>query len=1138
MHYSSFSFTKIFTFAAGMLLMFQCSEKPRFEVMNASHTDISYRNEIVETKENNILTYEYTYNGGGIAVGDLNNDGLSDLYFSGNTVPNKLFLNKGEWKFEDITQQAHVAGRSDWKTGVTFVDINGDGWLDIYQCYSGNAPQEGFNKPVISDHPKRANQLFINQKCKPGEVPAFVESAKEFGLDAIGTFSTQAYFLDYDLDNDLDMFLLNHANMFYRSTFNVKKLRNLRHPYFGNKLYRNDNGVFSEVSELAGIHGSGLNFGLSASIADLNADGWPDIYVTNDYDEQDFCYINNRNGTFSEVSHKLFGHLSKFGMGSDIADVNNDGLPEIFVADMLPEDNHRQKLLKGGDEYDKHSIFVDSGYHHQYMRNTLQLNRGYANDTLPRFSEIAQMSGVSATDWSWAPLFADFDNDGLKDLFITNGYLRDYTSLDFQKYTIHQEVQKANDENRRVDLLAAIQKIPTTKLTNYIFKNEDGIHFSNASAQWGMDVQAISNAAVYGDLDNDGDYDLVIGNLNDEVTILQNHQDRIQGNHFVKIRLQGKQPNTQGLGSKVIVSAGDAELTQEVYYTRGYQSSVEPVITVGIGNAEKVNTIRVIWPDRSVSVVNDVAANETVVIDQVNSIPAGDTGVELKAQFLTEVTDKSGITFTHKENDYVDFKHQKLLPYQLSRLGGKLATGDVNNDGNDDVFFGGASGTAAKLFLGNDDGTFYEAATQPWEADQYHEDMDATFFDADGDKNADLYVVSGGSEFVLGDPLYQDRLYKGDGKGNFQRIPYALESETASGSCAVAHDFDKDGDTDLFVGNRMVAGLYPASPKSVILRNDTKDGRISFADVTKQYAEPLVKAGMVTSAVWVDVNNDTWEDLVMVGDWMPLRVFQNNNGTGFTEITTDLGLADTHGWWSTVFAGDVDEDGDVDLLVGNAGRNMQMKASADKPVTMFAQDINNDASFESVLCYFYGDKSYPLPSRDELLEQEPSLRKRFTSYALYADATIADIVGEEQLAKSLVLKANTLESVWLENTGSGKFTMRALPAMAQISSIRGFVFTDVDNDEANEVLAAGNFYPYRVQLGRSDASMGVLLKFKNGKVTEYKNDHPLSIIGDVRDIALLKSNNGSAKIVVSRNDDKASVYEGEKSKTLTISKSQ
>ena len=503
----------------------------------------------METQHTNIMTYEYTYNGAGIAAGDINNDGFVDLYFSGNSVPNKLFVNKGNWQFEDITTTSQTAGRADWKTGVTMADVNGDGWLDIYVCYSGNAPGEGYNLPVVKDYPNRANQLFINNGCDPGGIPTFTERAKEYGLDAIGTFSTQAYFFDYDIDGDLDMFLVNHANMFYAAFFNTKRLRNLRHPYFGNRLYRNDtNGgkiVFTDVSKEAGFHGSGLNFGLSAAISDLNFDNWPDIYVTNDYEEQDFCYINNRDGTFREASHTMFGHLSKFGMGSDIADMNNDGLQDILVLDMLPEDNRRQKLLKGPDEYDRYTVAVDSGYHHQYMRNTLQLNRGFASDTLPRFSEIGQLAGISNTDWSWTPFFVDLDNDGLKDIFITNGYLRDFTNLDFMKYTstVYNEAKVAN---KQVDYLNIIQQLPTTRLKKYAFKNKNGIQFENVTDAWGMIDEKVSNGAVYADLDNDGDYDLVTNNLNDNITVLRNNQNEIQKNNYLKIKLEGKAPKYAG----------------------------------------------------------------------------------------------------------------------------------------------------------------------------------------------------------------------------------------------------------------------------------------------------------------------------------------------------------------------------------------------------------------------------------------------------------------------------------------------------------------------------------------------------------------------------------------------------------------
>lgn len=1112
--------------ALGLLVMLftQCRKQTQFEELSPEETGIVFRNEIIETEHNNIMTYEYTYNGGGIAAGDVNNDGLADLYFSGNAVPNKLFINKGEWKFEDITAHAQTAGRDkDWKTGVTMADVNGDGWLDIYVCYSGNAPGEGFNKPVIIDHPKRANQLFINQGCEPGGKPVFKEQAADYGIDAKGTFSTQAYFLDYDRDGDLDLFLLNHANMFYAAYFNVKRLRNLRHPYFGNKLYRNDHGKFGEVSDKAGIHGSGVNFGLSASISDLNADQWPDIYVTNDYEEQDFCYINNRDGTFREVSHTVFGHLSKYGMGSDIADINNDGLPDVFVADMLPEDNYRQKLLKGADEYDKYSLAVDSGYHHQYMRNTLQLNRGFASDSLPRFSEVAQMAGVSNTDWSWAPLFADFDNDGWKDLFITNGYLKDYTNLDFQKYIVNDAVQKANDENHPVDMVALIQQMPSTKLNKYIFQNTGGTQFTDRSAEWGLERKAISNAAAYADLDNDGDYDLVVNNLNDDVSIIQNHQDAIQKNNYIKIRLTGKKPNTQGLGAKVYVKVDQQDLIHEAYFTRGYQSSVEPLLTLGIGKATIIREIKVYWPDSTVSTVRNVQPNKLVTIEQQTSSTKENLKPAIRQSLLTDNTREAGLQFTHRENNFIDFKFQRLVPYQLSRLGGKLSVADVNNDGNDDVFFEGAHGSERKLFLGHDDGTLTEASSQGW-GNKFHEDLGSVFFDADKDGNLDLYVVSGGNEFDLGNPLYQDRLYKGDGKGGFVKAENALPNEGISGGCVIAADIDHDGDQDLFVGGRMVPTLYPAIPKSTILRNDTENGQIKFTDITKQMNEGLLKAGMVTDALWSDIDKDGWLDLVLVGEWMPVKIFRNEQGKSFTDISEAIGLAGTEGWWNALAQADVDNDGDIDFLLGNAGANLQLHASAKEPVQLYAQDVNNDGEIDPVLCYYIQGTSYPLASRDELLEQVTPLRKKFIRYGDYARATINTVLGEEMLAQSHVYRASTLQSSWLENDGTGKFTLKALPTVAQWSAIQGFVQDDFDGDGFPEILAAGNFFPYRVQLGKCDASTGVLLKFEKGNAVVYRADDPLWLTGDIRDVAVMRFKNAPNKVVVSRNDDKASVF--------------
>jgi enediyne biosynthesis protein E4 len=1109
--------------SAGLLFQ-QCRQQPQFTPMSPEDTGLRFRNEITETVHNNIMTYEYTYNGGGVAAADVNNDGLTDLYFSGNAVSNKLFINKGGWKFEDITQQSNTAGRADWKTGVTFADVNGDGWQDLYVCYSGNAAGEGFNKAVIMDHPKRANQLFINQGCSPGGVPAFTEQAAQYGLDAPGTFSTQSYFLDFDRDGDLDMFLLNHANMFYSVFFNVKRLRNLRHPYFGNKLYRNDQGKFVEVSEQAGIHGSGLNFGLSASISDLNSDGWPDIYVTNDYDEQDFCYINKGNGTFKEVSHTLFGHLSKYGMGSDIADLNNDGLPDIFVADMLPEDNHRQKLLKGPDEYDKYALAVDSGYHHQYMRNTLQINLGLAGDSLPRFSELGQLAGVSHTDWSWAPLITDLDNDGLKDLFITNGYLRDYTNLDFLKYTVSDAVNEANTNNRPLDLLSVVQQMPSTRLTKYVFSNTGGLHFKDKTKEWGLTQKAVSNAAVYADLDNDGDQDLVVSNLNDEVSVLQNHQEKIQKNNYIKIKLAGKKPNTSGIGARLQVKLEDKTLSHEANFSRGYQSSVEPVFTIGIGKATVIREITVQWPDQTVSTLKDIQPNQTIMIGQEKSVPASTSQFTAHEPVLKEVTIAARLDFRHTENRYVDFKSQRLVPYQLSRLGGKLAVADVNKDGNDDVFFGGASGQAAELYYGTDDGRLEKAPSQPWEADAHYEDTGITFFDADGDDDQDLYVVSGGNEFPPGDPYYQDRLYLNNGTGTFGRARGALPAEETSGSCAVAADYDLDGDLDLFVGGRLAAQNYPLYPKSFLLRNDTHNGIVKFTDVTKDAHETLQLAGMVTGALWHDLNKDAWPDLILVGEWMPVRIFLNERGK-LKEITGDLGLSETQGWWSGIAKADADGDGDMDFLLGNAGLNLQLRASKNEPLTCYMQDLNADGAIDPMLCYYIQGKSYPIASRDELLDQVTPLRKKFIKYADYADATIEDILTKEQLASAGILKAVTLRSSWLENKGDGSFALKALPDLAQVSAVNAFVQHDVDNDGKAEIIMAGNFYPYRVQLGRSDASMGLLLKFSEGEARAYRQRSPLWLGGDIRDLTVVKFKNAPQKIIVSRNNDAAAIFE-------------
>ena len=1111
-------------------IFFGCrSPKKQFTELSSKETGLNFRNDIVETQHTNIMTYEYSYNGAGVAAGDINNDGFADLYFSGNSVPNKLFINKGNWKFEDITSISQTEGRKDWKTGVTMADVNGDGWLDIYVCYSGNAPGEGYNLPVVKEYPNRANQLFINNGCEPGGVPTFTEKAKEFGLDAVGTFSTQAYFFDYDVDGDLDMFLVNHANMFYAAFFNTNRLRNLRHPYFGNRLYRNDgvkdNGqmVFTDVSKEAGFHGSGLNFGLSAAISDLNFDNWPDIYVTNDYEEQDFCYINNRNGTFTEVSHKMFGHLSKFGMGSDIADMNNDGLQDIIVLDMLPEDNYRQKLLKGPDEYDRYALAVDSGYHHQYMRNTLQLNRGFASDTLPRFSEIGQLAGISNTDWSWSSFFVDLDNDGLKDIFITNGYLRDFTNLDFMKYTstVYNEAKVAN---KQVDYLNLVQQLPVTRLSNYLFKNVNGIQFTNVAESWGLTQRAVSNGAAYADLDNDGDYDLVTNNLNDQITVLRNNENEIQRNNFLKVKLIGKAPNTFGIGAKIQIVTDSTEIFQEAFFTRGYASSVEPVLSVGIGKSSNIKQIIVHWPDGLQSIVTNVMANKLITIEQEKAQPPKETFEASPNEImLKDVTKDSGLDFKHTENKFIDFKIQRLLYYQLSRLGGKLAVADVNRDGNDDVFLGGPSGQPGQLFYGHDDGTFERAKSQPWVQDAGCEDMNPLFFDADGDGDDDLYVVSGGSEFVAGAPLYQDRLYVNNGAGGFSKASNAIPVETTSGSCVTAADFDKDGDLDLFVGGRHAPGNYAIIPNSFILQNNSTAGVLSFSNVTNQVNADIGNVGMVTAALWTDFNSDSWPDLMVVGEWMPIRIFLNEKGK-LTERPDLIDIQKNNGWWCSLFPADIDGDGDLDYFLGNAGANLQFKASEKEPVQLYAGDFNQDGTLDPVLSYYIQGRSYPLASRDELLDQIAPLRKKFIKYEDYAKATVNDIATEEQLEKSYKFNAYKLESSWLENLEGKGFKLRSLPLQAQFSSVNGFLYDDFDNDGTKDLLVVGNFFPFKPQLGRSDASMGLVLNYQSGEFIVSNNTlSNVWLTGDIRDVALLTFKSGHKRVIVSRNDDSPSV---------------
>ena len=1092
------------------------SGQPVFTPVGSARTGIAFENTLHESAALNVMNYEYLYNGGGVAAGDFNNDGLCDLYFTGNAVENKLYLNRGGLKFEDVTRQAKVTGRQKWKTGVTAADVNGDGWLDLYVCYSGPVPRKGLR-----------NELYLNQGCPKGGVPTFTEVAAAYGLDAPYTFSTHASFFDYDRDGDLDMFLLNHATRFFSPFINTRKLRATRHPQFGNRLYRNDGEAFTEVSDAAGIRGNGLNFGLSVSVSDLNDDGWPDIYVTNDYEEQDFLYRNKGDGTFTECAGQSFGHISRFGMGSDIADINNDARPDIVVMDMLPEDNHRQKMLKGPDLYSKYQLMADSGYHRQQMRNTLQLNQGTRPGNVPVFSEIGQLAGISATDWSWASLLADYDNDGYKDLFVTNGYLRDFTNLDFLKYTVEEAREKARKTGTQLEVYELIGKMPSTKISNYLFRNEGGLRFSNQTAAWGLYHPGTSFGAAYADLDNDGDLDLVVNNTNERAGIWENHARERLGNNYLTVRLKGKGRNPFGVGAKVTVELGPHRQVQEVMPSRGYQSSVPPVLHFGLGKAQHVRRVTVAWPDGRLTVREDAAANGVLEVRQDEPARVLTRGAAEGAETLfRDVPAAAGVAFRHRENPYVDFHHEPLIPYQTSRLGPSLAAGDVNADGLGDFFVGGAAGQPGSLYLMQPDGRFAEAPGQPWRQDAACEDQGAAFLDADGDGDPDLYVVSGGSEFPPGSPLLQDRLYLNGGGGRFSKAPPdALPAEYASGSCVAAADYDRDGDPDLFVGGRSVPGAYPLPSPGGILRNDsdTRTGKIKFTVATPVVNPALRDAGIVTRALWTDFNGDEWPDLLLVGEWMPVLLFENRHGK--LVRVTDPSLEATGGWWTAVHGDDFDGDGDTDYVLGNLGTNAPWRASPGEPLALCYGDFDENGRVDPLICHYVQGKSYPVASRDELLEQIPALRKKYVKYIHYADQQLADIFSPAQLQKAVRREVHTLQSSYLENLGNGQFRLRPLPPEAQYSVVQGMASGDYDRDGHRDLLLAGNFHPFRVQQGPFDAGHGLLLRGngKGGFVPVPWTESGFYAAGDVRDLVSLPGPGGVKILVLAKNDENVQV---------------
>ncbi|RZS95099.1 VCBS repeat-containing protein [Cecembia calidifontis] len=1078
----------------------EVKQGPRiFELLSPVESGISFRNQLTEGLNTNVLMYEYFYNGGGVAIGDLNNDGLDDIYFTGNMVSNALYLNRGDLKFDDITDIAGVGGREGpWTTGVTMADVNGDGWLDIYVCYSGNLPPE-----------KRKNQLFIHQGLDKNGMPIFEEKSEVFGLD-IDSYSTQALFFDFDLDGDLDMFLLNHnpKSLPVLDESSTKDLLSRKDPS-GSQLFRNDQGKFIEITEAAGIKNSALSYGLGVGAADLNGNGYLDIYVSNDYTATDYLYFNNGDGTFSELSQYALGHISQFSMGNELADFNNDGLIDIYTLDMLPEDNRRQKLLMSPDNFEKYQFIVNVGLHHQYMRNMLHLNNGNG-----RFSEIGQISGVSNTDWSWAALFADFDNDGWKDLFVSNGYRRDYTNLDFLRY-MGDFIQNHRGNLKRENILELVSKIPASDISNYVFKNNREEGFINVTKDWGLFNPVNSNGAAYADLDNDGDLELIINNVDSPAFIYKNQTQETLPLNWLQIELKGDGENQFGIGARIYLYEGNNLQMQEQMPTRGYQSSVSYKIHFGLGSISEIDSLVIIWPGGKSETVKNIKSNSRLILDQRNSKNQELRNSEKTGKPIFRNSDSIG-EIVHS-SIFNDFKRQPLVPNPISGTKLAMANGDLNGDGLEDIVVGGFIGQSVQIFFQNRNGVFHNVTKEKSVDNSINfEDTAALIFDANGDGRMDIYIGSGGyGNLIPNDLRLQDRLYLNDGNGDFYRKEDALPIMLSPTNVVISSDFDNDGFPDLFIGSGVIPGHYPLSSNSYILKNK-KDG--FFEDVTSKYFPELKNFGIVKDAKWFDLNGDGQEELILVGEWMPISIYAFNGGR-FVNVTSKYLEQEYRGWWNTVELEEV--GGQKVLIVGNYGLNSQFKASIDEPLQLFFKDFDQNGSIDPILTSYVNGISYPFLTRDELLDHFTFLRSKFNSYESYADAKIDDIFSKDELKGAGHLKAYYLDTKMFVLGKDNFFQEVKLPIQVQYAPTHKVVFIDHFGEEY--LLFLGNQEKSRLRIGKIDANFGVLISIKDLNNPKYipQNKSGFNIAGESRNAVKI----GKNKVVVNVLDSSLQVYE-------------